>query len=206
MTEDEILETPKRRSVADLMKELAISGGVSGAALGLGTGMAFGKIKNLRNALKIGATGAGIGSAIAAGAGGTGAAVLGTPDDDEGNAYTKRGGIGGAIAGGLAGAGIGGLLASGKMAPKVFKAIMKSQGDNAIIKKIASMRGAKNAGIKGAGIGGAALGAVGSYQGADEGMQMDVVDRIRKDKYKKAMLEKRLARMRDELNGGSDDS
>lgn len=143
----------------DETQNAALSGAASGGILGLvGSGLAGG---GLKSALRASLLGALTGGAISGAGVGTGTAMLGSPEEDEVNPYTRRGVLGG----GVAGAGMGGLLGAA-----LAKRFLKFKAPPPALKALADQPVRKAAGI-GAGAGGA----FGAYQAGDEGMQVDFI-------------------------------
>jgi hypothetical protein len=167
--------------VKEHLRNLALSGALSGSILGAG-GKAITGARKWGDIAKAGLAGGGISSLMTAGGGGLGMALMGTPDDSDPDptAFTKRSALGGALVGGLSGAAL--------MSPAVRAAVVRaakalgaedkladltksrdSQGvSNIILEKLKGVKGTK--GIIAGGTIGAA---VGGYQGGDEGMQAD---------------------------------
>lgn len=162
------------------LRDLAISGGISGLLMGAGAGAIspFSKWSQLARAAGIGAAG---GAGVAAGSGYVGDEVLGDPELTESNPYTKRTGLGGlavgGLAGGLAGAGLGSGIGSG-----IAKSVLP---DNLLTRKLLEYVGKGSLSKAGK------LGAVSSLLGAgaagflaaDEGMQMDMIENERRRKF-----------------------
>lgn len=157
----------------------AVKAGLSGAASGavLGALPLLRRGVTVRKGLKsILATG-GASAAIVGGGTIVGSKILGKPRRDEGAAYTKRAALGGALAG------AGGGLTAGILATK-------TRGGRKVLAKLAKTWRpaalAKKTGVAGASaIGGTAGLAVGGFQGADEGQQVDSLDNLKKDLKKK---------------------
>jgi len=149
----------------------ALSGGASGAVLG---GLSIlkrgtGALAALKNAGKLGGVSAGIvgGGAL------LGSRIVGKPREDESAPFTKRAGIGGAIAG--AGVGLAGALA-----------LRKTKGGAKVLEKAAKnwrpamwVRESPLAVAGGVGAVGGAL--YGGAQGLDEGQQVDSIRNLKKD-------------------------
>jgi hypothetical protein len=163
------------------LKNLALSGAISGSILGAG-GKAISGARKLSEIAKAGLVGGGISSLMTAGGGGLGMALMGTPDDSDPDptAFTKRSALGGALVGGLSGAAL--------MSPSVRAAVVRAAKALGAENKLASLtksrdservsnvvleklKGAK--GTKGLLAGGTIGAAIGGYQGGDEGMQAD---------------------------------
>jgi hypothetical protein len=164
---------------SERIRNLALSGGLSGLVLG-GASAALGPFRKWSDLAKAAGIGAAGGGSLAAGSGYVGDELLGDPEFTESNPYTKRTALGGVTvggtAGGLAGAALGTGLAGG-LAKKVLP-------DNLVTRKLleyaskGSLPKMGKLGLIGAGVG--ALGA--GYLGADEGMQMDVIENERRRK------------------------
>lgn len=175
------------------LKELALSGGVSGAVLG-GVGTLIGGFKKPTDVLRSALIGALGGAGIASGSGYVGGEVLGEPGEEEEGAHTKRGLVGGALGGGLLGAAAGSLLGSSGIA----RALRSKLGtDNAVSRGIGNWIGSGGAASakRGAMAGGLGLGAASAYQGADEGMQMDFIDGVRYQAEQKRKNEELVRQM-----------
>jgi hypothetical protein len=168
------------------LKDLAISGAVSGAVLG-GGGKAIAGARNLKEILKAAGVGAGLSTGLTVGGGGLGMLMMGEPEESDPSAFTTRGAVGGALAGGLAGAAL--------MSPKIRSMAMNVAGKFGKEKELADLATSRSpsgqvtnilmdklkqlAKTKYALPAGAATGAlVGGYQGSDEGMQADFVRNI----------------------------
>lgn len=165
---------------SERMLALGLSGGLTGALLGA-AGRLGGKLTKFSDLIKPATIGAGVGGGLAVGSGYTGEKLLGEPDLEESNPYTKRGAVGGAALGGTLGAGIGAGIGSGALGG-LAKSILPA--DNVITDRI--LAAARSGGLGKAGrlglLGGAAGAAMLGYQGADEGMQMDVIENERRRK------------------------
>lgn len=150
----------------------ALSGGASGALVG-GVIPAFRRGMGIVPVLK-GAAGLGAASAgIVGGGAWLGSKMIGKPRDDERSAFTKRAGIGGALAG--AGLGVGGALVLKKT----------RWGKKMLLKGAKEWRPfhwiEKGGLVKASGIGAVGGALTGLYQGADEGQQVDSIINMRKD-------------------------
>lgn len=171
------------------LKTLLLSGGVSGAALG-GGGALVGGAKGLGKVGKAAAIGALLSGGLAAGSGMLGEALTPRGDPDDPQANTKRGAIGGAAAGGVLGASAGALLSAGMGSKKSVGRYLKAALMNNLGRGVLAKGVGKIATPLGGALGVGALGAtVGGYQGADEGMQVDFVDNIRKEERRRKMRE-----------------
>jgi hypothetical protein len=183
------------RELQKLIASGAISGGVVGGATSL-----LGGAKSLGKIAKGGLIGAGLAGGLSGLSGALGLKALGSPEEEDTSGYTKRLGAGGAIAGGAAGAGLGALLGLsgmgkasmvGRGARYAKAGLMSALGRGAAAKGIAKVS-SPVAGALLTGLGGAA---VGGYQGADEGMQMDFLrnlsiqekERLLREKSKEAL-------------------
>jgi len=162
------------------LRDLAISGGISGLLMGAGAAAIgpFRKWSQLARAAGIGTAG---GAGVAAGSGYVGDEFLGDPELQESNPYTKRTGLGGLAVGGAAGGLAGAALGTG-IGQGIAKA---SLPDNLLTKRMFDYIGKGSLGKAGK------LGAVGSLLGAgtagflaaDEGMQMDMIENERRRKF-----------------------
>lgn len=171
----ELAEAKKEKKGLNPYVGAALSGGASGALLGMVPILRRGT--KLRTVLK---SAAGMGAASAAIVGGgakIGSKIIGDPKADEGAAFTKRAAIGGTIAGAAIG-GAGALVL--KKVPGARRAL---RGVSREWRPAMWMRRAGPAGA--AGIGAVAGGAYGLAQGADEGQQVDSIINMRKDMKRK---------------------
>lgn len=179
------------------LKALALSGMVSGAVLGTGSRL-LGNFTKAGDLVKGGLAGAAIGGTAAASSGALGEAILGHPGASEEDPYTRRGAIGGAaggtILGGLSGAAIGsGTVKSfakkylSESAKAELEGTLRPTGKNILIDAL--KRNALKGGLKGALIGATGgatiLGGLAAYQGADEGMQADILANARRKHARK---------------------
>lgn len=184
----EMTEARKER-----LRDLALSGGLTGGLLGGATTVlgGFKKPSELAKAMLIGA---GIGGGLSAGSGYVGGELLGEPAPDEQGGHTLRGAIGGAVGGGLAGGALGSALGIPGIAKKAQSAIGSA---NFITRPLSSYLGfgGKSSAIRGALIGALGLGAAGGYTGADEGMQMDFIDAMRREKARRQRREAMLSEL-----------
>lgn len=162
------------------LRSMLLSGGLSGAVIGSGAS-ALGGAKKLGQIAKAGSLAGLAGAGIAAGSGLIGETVMGAPDPDDSQGFTTRGGVGGAIGGGLAGAGLGALMGF----RPVRAAVMTNLGRGALAKGIGK--------IGSPGVGAAALGTIGAaaggFQGADEGMQLDFLNNMDRERKRKVLME-----------------
>ena len=166
--------TPEEK---ERLKTLLISGGVSGGILG-GGGALLSGAKGFGKVGKAAAIGAGLSAALSGGSGLLGDALMpGGSEDPQAN--TKKGALGGAVGGGLIGAGAGALLGlggKGGLGRNLKAMLMNNLGRGVLAKNIGRIAtplgGAASIGALGASVGG--------YQGADEGMQVDFVENIKK--------------------------
>ena len=132
----------------------------------------------LLRAATIGGLGAG---GIAGGATYLGSQLMGPPDEDETNPYTRRGGLGGALGGSAIGAGLGALLSSGllrRAAPSLLKAIRQGPADNVLgdqFFKLAAKPSTERT-LLGTALGGATGGTIAGLMGADEGGGVDIIN------------------------------
>jgi hypothetical protein len=181
----------------DELIKLILSGAASGALLGGG-----GRLLSGARSLGQIAKGAGVGAAASGGltglSGAIGLGVGGSPSEEEGSGYSKRLGVGGAIAGGLAGAGLGALMGSKGGRGMALKALQKlGQGDVARdIKRGTTVLGRGIGTLQkpayaaaGLGAGGAAVGA---FQGADEGMQLDFLHNLSREQKERMLRQKMM--------------
>ncbi len=178
MDADELMQRKRRQSVGDAARQAAISGAVSGGALG-GITSLLGGTRSKAALLKAALLGAGGGAGVAAGTTALGGAIMGAPEEDDPNAYTRRGAVGGLVGGGVLGAGIGALLTKGRM---------KAPG---LVGDYFTKLGTKGAsGLKQGAAAGSLGGALGAaYMGSDEGMQVDAINQELLRRRKAAMLE-----------------
>lgn len=173
----EMAERQPKKKHANVYPEMALAGALSGGTLGaLGSFLAGSNLK------KIGASAALAGVLGATGIPATAAIgnqIMGQPGEDEGAAYMKRGGVGGAILGGGVG-GLGGALSGpleelGKKIPTVAKIGNELPLDNILVKKMRGMGNSpKNVLLKalmGGGIGALTM----ANFGQDEGQQLDTL-------------------------------
>lgn len=165
----------------------ALSGGVTGAAIGGGARFLSGG--NKKQILKSALVSSGLGAGLAGGSQLVGSSLLGDPEEEEGGSpYTVRGALGGAVGGGSLGALLGLLAASGKLpkmsiyAPQKLRSIVGSIKEelplrNFLTKEIEKISKNPTAkGIRKAGIYGAGMGAIpGAFLGADEGQTVDTI-------------------------------
>lgn len=162
----------------------AVSGGGTGGLMA-GMGTLFSKFSpeelakaSLRSrVLKAMLKGAGAYGALGAGATAAGVGLMGKPEADEPTGYTRRGGIGGAVAGGAVGGGLGALVGSGKMK-------LPSAAPEWLAHYASKLKGGKGA-LIGAGIGALGLGAAASYAGSDEGMPLDFLANEMRERKKR---------------------
>lgn len=190
----------KNQTLADRLRAVALTGGVSGGIMGGATGLlSHGNLKKLPlDALKA----ALLGGTTAAGAVGVGEAVLGEPEREETNVYTKRGGTGGAAIGALAGL-LGTIALSGKLPLGKLGTMGKPVQDmlnvkNPLLARYKRALQSKDLGTKSlAAAGGIAVPAVaGGYFGADEGMGLDILQTEMEAARAKRRKEQMLAGMR----------
>lgn len=162
--------------LASNTKTAALSGLVTGGTTGAIARLLAGKRKIAEILAGAAGTGA-LGGALAGGATYLGGKLLGAEDPSDPSHFTKSGALGGVVAGGLAGGALGGLMGGGKIRMPTKLLARLGVGDNLIMDKLAGLAAApsmRNAKI-GALIGGGTLGAVGGFQGGDEGMQLDFI-------------------------------
>lgn len=183
-------------ALKDELIKLIASGALSGGILGAG-----GKLLSGAKSIGAIAKGAGLGASISGGltglSGAIGLGIGGSPSEEEGSGYSKRLGLGGAVAGGLAGAGLGALMGSKGGRGMALSALQKlggggiakeiTKGTSVLGRSIGSLGNAKYA-AAGLGTGGAAVGA---FQGADEGMQLDFLHNLSREQ-KERMLRKQM--------------
>lgn len=167
--------------------DMALSGALSGALAGAGGRFVTGA-RHMKDIAKAGGIAALLGGAVIPAGAAVGNAVLGDPKADEGAAWAKRGGIGGAIAGGLGGAALGGLAGTGRLGklasyfPKAAKIAEEELPlDNMLVDKIKNLKGGQlKRLLVGSGLG-AAMGApVAGYFAGDEGQQIDTIQSLRR--------------------------
>ena len=183
----EMSEERKKR-----LRELAISGGLSGGVLGTLTNLrSFRKPTDL---LRYALTGAGVGAGLASGSGYVGGEILGELGEHEQGGHTLRGAVGGGLGGAALGAAIGSLGGIPRIANKLRAGLGT---ENVITKAIGNFIGSGGASsAKRTALAGAlGLGAIGGYQGADEGMQLDFVDSMRKESARRARKEELIREM-----------
>lgn len=166
--------TPEEK---ERLKTLLISGGVSGGILG-GAGSLLSGAKKFGSVGKAAAIGAGLSAALSGGSGMLGEALMPGGENDP-QANTKKGALGGAVGGGLMGAGAGALLGvggKGGLGRNLKAMLMNNFGRGVLAKNVGKIAtplgGAASLGALGA--------AVGGYQGSDEGMQMDFIENLKK--------------------------
>lgn len=154
------------------LRDLALSGGLGGAIIGLGAGLVspFRKWSDLAKAAGIGAAGT---AGISAGSGYVGDEFLGDPEVDETNPYTKRTGLGGAVVGGGVGA-LGGAALGSPVGSRLSRLLPENKLTDTI-RDYVGRGGLGRMGRLGAlgSLGGAATGA---WMGMDAGMQTDVIE------------------------------
>lgn len=170
---------------ADRIRNLALSGGISGLVLG-GASAALGPFKKWADLAKAAGIGAGAGAGLAAGSGYVGDEILGEPELMESNPYTKRGTVGGATVGAGVGGAAGAALGSGLVGNIASKVLP----ENLLTRKLLEYAGKGGLPKMGKlGALGAAAGALGAgYLGADEGMQMDVIENERRKKLLQELM------------------
>lgn len=174
------------------MKDLALSGALSGAVLGSGASF-FNGAKSLGQILKSGAVGAGLAGSMSVGSGYLGNKLMGQDDSDDPNGNTKRGALGGAVAGGLTGGAIGIGLKNKTIKEAILKrltekeVVLKELTESSLLKRGVQAASKKPwlAALAAAGL----IGAGASYQGADEGMQADFLQNLKRQKVKKEMTD-----------------
>jgi hypothetical protein len=164
------------------LKNLALSGAISGAVLG-GGGKAITGAKNVGQIVKAALAGSALSGGLTLGGGGLGMMMMGEPDENDPTAFTKRSAVGGALAGGALGAGMM-SPAFRNLVLKGAKALGKEKDlsemgrswnpktgevENILLHKLKKLQGSPAAMPAGAAIGSL----VGGYQGGDEGMQAD---------------------------------
>jgi len=179
-------------TLKDELLKLILSGAVSGGILGGG-----GRLLSGARSVGALAKGAGLGAAVSGGltglSGAIGLGVGGSPTEEEGSGYSKRLGVGGAIAGGLAGAGLGALMGSKGGRAGALSLLQKMGGGDMAreITKGSSVLGRGIGALKKPGYAAAGLGlggsAVGAFQGADEGMQLDFLHNLSREQKEKAL-------------------
>lgn len=169
----------------DASLKALMSGGVSGAIFGLGAKMLGSKSPTKAlDLMKAAAMGASISGPIAGGSTYLGSKVMGPPGDDEPSGYTRRATLGGALSGGALGAGLGALAAKGRIPiPKATPHFISEY-----VKKLAGMPGSKPMQI-GAGVGALLGGTAAGSMGANEGMQLDLINNELREVKRKRMRE-----------------
>lgn len=178
---DEGFPQQRRQTAGDAARQATLSGAASGGALG-GISALLGGARSKAALLKAALLGAGAGGALAGGTNILGTAIMGEPSEEDATAYTRRGALGGLVGGGLLGAGLGALAAKGKI---------RIPGDPNLVSDYFKRLGMGGAGAakKGAIAGALGLGAAASYQGADEGMQVDAINQELLRRRKEALRE-----------------
>lgn len=164
----EFREGPRKENPAAVM---GVSSGITGGLLA-GVPVALRRGGTLRGVLKATGSGAAVGAALGTGAALIGTKVLGKPKNEDGAAYAKRGAVGGAIGGAALGT-VAGL------------ALRKTSAGGSVLKTAArKWRPAqwvtKGGAARAAAIGAVGGGAVGGFQGADEGSGVDTLRTIRR--------------------------
>jgi hypothetical protein len=182
------------QSLKDELKKLIASGAISGAILG-GGGSLLSGAKSLGAVGKAAALGAGLSGGLAGLSGSIGLGAMGSPEEEESSGYSKRLGIGGAVAGGLAGAGLGALLGASKKGSLLGKGaryakagVLNALGRGAAAKALDKI-GSKTTGAI---VGGLGLGALGAHQGVEEGMQMDFLSNLSKEQKEKLFRQRMM--------------
>lgn len=171
----------------DAVGRAALSGAGSGGVLGLGSAILGGA--GIKSALRRAVLGSLMGGGAAATAVGAGSLALGSPDAGESNPYTRRGAAGGAITGGTFGALLGGAMSKGILSGSLAKKYLKVPEALGGMARFAAGKHPALSAI----IGGLSGGAVGAYQGGDEGMQVDFIQNEIADAQKKRRRERALA-------------
>jgi hypothetical protein len=161
-----------------------ISGGLTGGGFGLAAQLA-GKAKPSRAAiLKAILTGGGTAAGVAGGATYLGSKIAGPPGEDEASGYTRRGTLGGVLGGGAVGSALGAATGSGKVnVPNSAPYYLRMAAER--LKSLPKGRGALLGGALGAGLAGSFAG----WMGADEGMQLDVLENEMREARKRQMME-----------------
>ncbi len=156
--------------------QMAASGGLTGAAFG-GLGRMLGGSRSLPAILGASVLGGATGATTIPAAAYAGESVLGSVTPEEMQPYTKRAGLGGALAGAGLGAAGGAAVGSGlsKYVGDALPGLSKVASsqlplDNILMDKLRKMGGKKGA-LIGALLGAGTLG----YAAADEGQQLDTI-------------------------------
>ncbi len=183
-------------SEAETRRRMALESALSGAFTGSLLGGVGKVLEGAKAPGAIGKAAAGAGAlygGLAGGANYVGSLLLGQPDpDDAGSPYTTRGTVGGGLGGAAVGAGLGALSASDKFRALAGKAgLAGKMPDNLIVDafKLAARPGGRAGLLRAALLGGGLGSLAGSYTGADEGMQVDVIQDELRDKRRRAMIE-----------------
>lgn len=161
------------RDYEDSLREATRTATLGAGATGLVAGGVASMLAGKRRAALIArdavltALGAG---ALAGGGTHLGGKVLGPSKPDDTGQFTRRGSVGAGIAGTGLGAALGGAAAGGAFKPHTLPNNLV--GD--YLRKLAAKRSLGRV-LKGAGLGGAALGGLGAYLGASEGMGVDFI-------------------------------
>jgi len=172
--------------ISDDVRDATISGGLSGAGIGLtGTALAGG---NWKQALRSALMGALAGGTVAGGGVGTGSLLMGESEPGEINPSTRRGILGGGLAGGGLGA-----LASAALAKKFLK-VPPKEGVMSFLGKQTPGKAALYGGTVGAGMGAAHAG--------DEGMQIDAINNELDALNRRQRAEKMVQKMMNPDPGG----
>lgn len=166
------------QSYEDRMREAAKTAAMGAGATGLGIGALSAILAGKRRAALIArdAVLAGLGAGGLSG-GGTylGSKLLGPGAEDDPGKFTRRGAVGVGLGGGIGGALLGGLAGGG--AVPAARLPNNLVGD--YMKRLAARRSLSGV-LKGAGLGAAALGTLGAYLGASEGMGVDFIQNERR--------------------------
>jgi len=158
------------------IRDAALSGSLSGLVLGAG-GRFLGGGRTLADLAKAGAGGAALSGGISGGSVAAGNILMGPPEEEETQPYTRRGALGGLAGGALLGGLAGGLAGAGKIPKAAGKLKGVVPTENLLFETLAKYGKAPTAGRVAAGTGiGAGTGGIGSaFLGSDEGMQVDMI-------------------------------
>ena len=161
--------------------KVASTGALTGAAVGSGA-RALSSTGSVKDLIKAAITGGVTGGGLAGISSYVGSKIKGEPKEEERNPAASRGALGGGVTGALLGGGLGALAVAGHMPAGAASLAEKLDipAENMItqyIKKLAAKPVTGRSIAKGAGIGAAALGLPLAYQGFDEGVGYDALQR-----------------------------